>query len=201
MKAITIRQPYASLIARGVKTVETRSWATHYRGRIAIHAAAGWAPGWLRWHDTGSPLLGALSDVDCGMSEDPNGSYSMRPHRRGLHLGAVIATATLADCLPMVELPPYVSIQNENAPEADEPYRKLPRNYIAVGAEAVWLVENGGRYVSQRAFPLSGEALFGDYQPGRFGWLLTDVEPITPTPAKGRLGLWDFHAADSGVSQ
>jgi len=38
MKAITIHQPYASLIACGAKIYETRSWATKYRGKIAIHA-------------------------------------------------------------------------------------------------------------------------------------------------------------------
>jgi hypothetical protein len=40
MKAITIWQPWASLIACGTKKYETRSWPTKYRGPIAIHAAA-----------------------------------------------------------------------------------------------------------------------------------------------------------------
>ncbi len=39
MKAITIWQPWASLLACGAKQYETRSWATSYRGPIAIHAA------------------------------------------------------------------------------------------------------------------------------------------------------------------
>ncbi len=39
MKAITIWQPWASLIACGAKKYETRSWATNYRGPIAIHVA------------------------------------------------------------------------------------------------------------------------------------------------------------------
>lgn len=38
MKAITIWQPWASLIAWGEKRYETRSWATKYRGPLAIHA-------------------------------------------------------------------------------------------------------------------------------------------------------------------
>jgi len=37
VKAITIHQPWASLIAHGYKRFETRSW-TNYRGPIAIHA-------------------------------------------------------------------------------------------------------------------------------------------------------------------
>lgn len=41
MKAITISQPYASLIASGEKWVENRTWATRYRGLLAIHAGKG----------------------------------------------------------------------------------------------------------------------------------------------------------------
>lgn len=39
MKAITLWQPFASLIAVEAKRFETRSWSTHYRGPLAIHAA------------------------------------------------------------------------------------------------------------------------------------------------------------------
>lgn len=39
MKAIAVRQPWASLIICGVKTVENRSWATKYRGPLAIYAS------------------------------------------------------------------------------------------------------------------------------------------------------------------
>ncbi len=38
IRALTLHQPYASLIARGLKTFETRSWTTSYRGILAIHA-------------------------------------------------------------------------------------------------------------------------------------------------------------------
>lgn len=39
MKAITIHQPWATLIALGEKRFETRGWATKHRAPIAIHAA------------------------------------------------------------------------------------------------------------------------------------------------------------------
>lgn len=42
MKALSIRQPFASLIIAGVKQFETRDWPTKYRGKLAIHAAKGW---------------------------------------------------------------------------------------------------------------------------------------------------------------
>lgn len=38
MRAVTVCQPYAELIASGVKRVENRSWEVKYRGRIYIHA-------------------------------------------------------------------------------------------------------------------------------------------------------------------
>jgi hypothetical protein len=38
IKAITVRQPHASLIALGKKRNETRGWATKHRGLLAIHA-------------------------------------------------------------------------------------------------------------------------------------------------------------------
>ncbi len=39
MKAITIKQPWASLIAHGIKDVENRTWRTKFRGRVLIHVS------------------------------------------------------------------------------------------------------------------------------------------------------------------
>ncbi len=41
MLCLTVRQPWASLIVGGHKTIETRTWATHRvnQARIAIHAS------------------------------------------------------------------------------------------------------------------------------------------------------------------
>lgn len=43
MKALTLTQPWASLIALGEKRIETRDWAINRPQRIAIHAAKGLA--------------------------------------------------------------------------------------------------------------------------------------------------------------
>lgn len=40
MKVLSIRQPWASLIIKGFKDVENRSWKTSIRGKIAIHASS-----------------------------------------------------------------------------------------------------------------------------------------------------------------
>lgn len=91
MKAITIWQPWASLLVTGQKLYETRSWATSYRGPIAIHAAkrpvrrvvdalaAGGADGWE-----------ALRRME-GLLERP-GALDQLP------TGAVIGKALLVRC-------------------------------------------------------------------------------------------------------
>ena len=83
MRALSLTEPWATLVAIEAKRIETRSWQTGYRGELLIHAAKNY-PGWAR----------AL------------------------------------------------------------------------------------------------EQSFGDYSIGRFAWILDDVRRITPTPAKGALGLW-----------
>jgi hypothetical protein len=47
MKAISLIQPYATLIMLGYKQLETRSWSTKHRGNLAIHASAS-KPDWAR---------------------------------------------------------------------------------------------------------------------------------------------------------
>lgn len=41
MKAITLKQPWATLVAEGLKKYEFRTWKYNYRGEIFIHAGAG----------------------------------------------------------------------------------------------------------------------------------------------------------------
>ena len=38
MRVITLREPWASLVLYGIKSIETRSWYTSYRGELFIHA-------------------------------------------------------------------------------------------------------------------------------------------------------------------
>jgi hypothetical protein len=47
MKALSLWQPWASLVALGEKSIETRIWSTKHRGPLAIHAAQKLPPRWL----------------------------------------------------------------------------------------------------------------------------------------------------------
>lgn len=44
MKTLSIKQPYATLIAEGIKDIENRSFKTNFRGTFLIHAS-------MQWHD------------------------------------------------------------------------------------------------------------------------------------------------------
>ncbi|MFL5577327.1 MAG: ASCH domain-containing protein [Gemmatimonadaceae bacterium] len=86
MKALTLTQPWATLVAIGAKTIETRSWPTHYRGEVAIHAAKGF-PDWARQIVDGEPesLMVSYTErpSDCHyvkiVCEGVRGFYSLRP--------------------------------------------------------------------------------------------------------------------------
>ena len=55
MKALTLTQPWATLVAIGAKRIETRSWKTSYRGPLAIHAAKEF-PMWARKFTAEPPI-------------------------------------------------------------------------------------------------------------------------------------------------
>jgi hypothetical protein len=44
MKAITLQQPFATLLVLGAKCIETRSWSTAHRGPLAVHASSTFPP-------------------------------------------------------------------------------------------------------------------------------------------------------------
>lgn len=85
MKAITIWQPWATLIALRLKRNETRGWATKYRGEIAIHAAK-------------------RIDLDACNEEPIKSALSQYGYSAfNLPTGAIVATAILKDCLKSVD--------------------------------------------------------------------------------------------------
>lgn len=83
LRAITLRQPWATLVAIGAKRIETRSWATTYRGPLAIASAKAF-PGEEAALCARDPFRGVLTAA--GYT-----SWARLP------LGAFLAVVTLAD--------------------------------------------------------------------------------------------------------
>jgi len=95
MKALTLTQPWASLVASGAKHIETRAFRSSYRGPLAIHAARTF-PTWAQALCNQEPFLSALRSTD---SRDPT-----KPIAPQLPRGCVLAVARLENCVPIEEM-------------------------------------------------------------------------------------------------
>lgn len=151
MKAITLTQPWATLVAIGAKKIETRGWRTRYRGPLAIHAAKGFPKEAQQLAYYVEPFRTVLAQAHC----IPTQAYGMTPEN--LPTGCVVATCELVECV---------------------------------------LIEDHSTDWGLRWPITEQERAFGDYTPGRYAWLLADVQPLaTPVPARGALGLWNWEPA------
>lgn len=90
MRALSLTQPWATLMAIGAKTIETRSWPTRYRGGFAIHASKGF-PADCRELCLVEPFRSILRAAGYTSAHE-------------LPLGAILAAANLAACVPTNEL-------------------------------------------------------------------------------------------------
>ncbi len=97
MKAISLTQPWATLVAIGAKRIETRSWGTNYRGPLAIHASKGF-PRLAQELCVQAPFGSALSKAGYTHMFDKQ-SRELWPDLKPLPLGAIVATCELLDCI------------------------------------------------------------------------------------------------------
>jgi hypothetical protein len=186
MKALTLHQPWASLVAVGAKTIETRSWSTRYRGPLAIHAAK---------MSTGPVLMDGVRVLnDAGYQENPaTRSFAGPSRHQPLPLGAILATCTLVDVVATDTMDGFERIE-------DGRWRGRPHTFEEACDRVdglTWLDEHeppcdyGGR-----AWDLAANRPFGDFTPGRFAWLMADIEPVLPpVPARGFQQLWEWDGA------
>lgn len=72
MKALTIKEPWASLIIEEYKKYEFRSWKTKYRGKILIHA---------------------------GLSIEKDMMERFKDYNIDINPGYIIGEATITDCI------------------------------------------------------------------------------------------------------
>ncbi|UJB72274.1 ASCH domain-containing protein (plasmid) [Acaryochloris sp. 'Moss Beach'] len=86
MKILTLWQPWATFIALNLKRYETRSWGTHYRGKLAIHAAK------RTIGLDGQAIVSQVNDLT-------GGKVPRKP--RDYPLGCIVAIADLVDCPQM----------------------------------------------------------------------------------------------------
>lgn len=184
LKAVSLWQPWATLIRAGAKTIETRSWATKHRGRIAIHAAKRPVKNGTR-----------VGDYLVVQNADDGWQYVVRwpagepldPHEpwHWLGFGFVVATATLTACAPIGG--PYSFrtgiVQGDEGDYPGEPV--VVRHPPLLDLPERLVLDHG------TVTDISGQLPYGDYTDGRWAWLLADVDAILPqVPARGRQQLF-----------
>lgn len=168
MKAITIFQPFASLIATGAKRIETRGWPTKYRGELAIHAGKT-TPAWV------AELMSEPSELReiCAKYLGWGGIDGRSLH--DMPTGVIVATCELANCIEIGPSPQRICT--------------VCKGYLAACGHT-------NRHTEQGVPPICGvedEHILGDFTPGRFAWMLTNIKPLPePIPAKGKQGIWEW---------
>lgn len=123
IKAISLWQPWASLVANGLKLYETRGWPTKYRGVLAIHAAK-------------RPLCKQGKSLISHF----NRSFNLSIDGDKLPLGAIVALTDLTDCLEMVSEANATDVPNSIIVESVSELERLlgdwqPQRYA-------WKLEN-----------------------------------------------------------
>ncbi len=97
-------QPWASLVAVGAKKIETRGWATKFRGPLAIHAAKRQFGGWDRadreWLLAAAEAFGVDPKRLCRYIDE-------------LPRGAIVATCEIVACERVLIHPPADIVRPE----------------------------------------------------------------------------------------
>lgn len=94
MKAISIRQPWAWLVAMGVKDIENRTWPTKHRGRTLIHAGQTMT---RREYADVADFVRSInrSNLIAGSGAPP----IILPEFENLERGGIIGTVDIHDCI------------------------------------------------------------------------------------------------------
>lgn len=89
--ALSIKQPWATLLAHGLKTIEVRSWSTKRRGPILLHAAS--------------------------IPDNRPEAWRRLPEELAEHarlLGGIIGAGNLIDCLPYQDRDSFTNHQDRH---------------------------------------------------------------------------------------
>ena len=163
MQAISVWQPFATLLVSGKKSCETRHWPIRHRGTLLIHAAKTWNADIA--YVTANPLfrrtLKAIGYDIVADEKRAKGAW-------GLPLGAIVGMVNVVDCFPTER----VYVDNDLDLGFDRrPWPQKKYDALAVSKD---------------------EWSFGDFGPGRFAWLCAKpVMFATPIPYRGAQGVFD----------
>lgn len=222
MKAIVVRQPWATLIALGVKQIETRPFPPNgpmrpegVRGlpgcslergeRIAIVAAAAWPdPKWTvgdwmvgGWTTTGNHAED--DDGECACPDPEDGMWcdeckALNEWNLSLLRYEGAHGVSFAAPLPLGAVVCTVTVDDALpiVGHGDAAEPPYLRNLPTLGLTLATLAFDVAGHRKREDF--TDQLPLGDFTPGRWGWLLSDPRPCEPIPCKGRQGVFELPA-------
>lgn len=197
IKAISLLEPWASLMANNVKWIETRGWRPRnikFPCPLAIAASkrlppAGSYPGEIIRDGTGQ-LTYLLPEpfteeqaVARGLPADGD------LHGFPIHPGHVVATCTLDWVAPIGGPTSFRTgiFQGDEGDFPGQPVIVRHHDYEWAGADFRLVLDHG------RVEDITDQLPYGDWSPGRWGWGCSSIEYLPePVPARGSLSLWDW---------
>lgn len=130
MIALTVRQPWATMIALGLKNCENRTWETSYRGPLAIHAGKGMTKAeYEDALDFGCQALGNVQWLD-----NPELKSEALPR------GAIIAVADLYAISDQMPSPWYLGWSSGQLGWFFRNVRRVAKPVACKGALGLWPV-------------------------------------------------------------
>lgn len=97
MRALSIKQPWASLIVRAGKDIENRDWRTNFRGIVAVHASA------KLEHSEMQDACGLMRQFIPGFSAE-------RFELDVFPLGSIIGAVQIVDCVERSDSPWFLGV-------------------------------------------------------------------------------------------
>jgi hypothetical protein len=96
MKALSIKQPWAWLIAQGIKDVENRSWRTNFRGDFLIHASKSFDYSGMNWISSNFPeIKNTIKKIAMLVKNDSKSGF----------FGGIIGKGRIIDCVDSYQSP------------------------------------------------------------------------------------------------
>ena len=196
MRAITLWQPYATAIAKGLKRVETRpAWALQLRGsvgeRIAIHAAVRPPRDVPAERVFGEYRLRTVGRTGWALEGPGLPPFRSTPRPEGvrLPLGVILATARIAAVVPIVD--------DSRARNCVDVRPGHPEAGMALRLDEPVLDDDGvpipvrAEHRPEQITDLADQVPWGDWTPGRVAIVLDDVRELPePIECRGYQRMW-----------
>lgn len=115
-RAISLHQPWASLVALGIKKYETRSWATKYRGKLLVCSAK-------KKYIPDSCLVNQVFDLtDMGTFHRTRLDFlgNNTKYTQFLPLGRVVCVVNLVDCHIMTTDGKSIKAEGRDVPQLEQ---------------------------------------------------------------------------------